>query len=53
MVTLFLGKNEKVNSLEPTEIKSHKDSKTNSLETPTSKNHNEKYTKSGQLRKNS
>ena len=35
----ILGKNEKVNSLEPTEIKSHKDSKTNSLETPTSKNH--------------
>ena len=34
-----LGKNGKVNSLEPTEIKSHKDSKTNSLETPTSKNH--------------
>ena len=35
----ILGKNEIVNSLEPTEIKSHKDSKTNSLETPTSKNH--------------
>ena len=35
----ILGKNEKVNSLEPTKIKSHKDSKTNSLETPTSKNH--------------
>ena len=35
----ILGKNEKVNSLEPTEIQSHKDSKTNSLETPTSKNH--------------
>ena len=34
----ILGKNEKVNALEPTEIKSHKDSKTNSLETPTSKN---------------
>ena len=36
----ILGKNEKVNSLEPTEIKSHKDSKTNSLETPTSKSQN-------------
>ena len=35
----ILGKNEKVNSLEPTEIKSHKDSKTNFLETPTGKNH--------------
>ena len=35
----ILGKKEKVNSLEPTKIKSHKDSKTNSLETPTSKNH--------------
>ena len=35
----ILEKNEKVNSLEPTEIKSHKDSKTNSFETPTSKNH--------------
>ena len=35
----ILGQNEKVNSLEPTKIKSHKDSKTNSLETPTSKNH--------------
>ena len=35
----ILGENEKVNSLELTEIKSYKDSKTNSLETPTSKNH--------------
>ena len=35
----ILGKNDKVNALEPTEIKSHKDSKTNSLETSTSNNH--------------
>ena len=35
----ILGKNEKVNSLELTKIKSHKDSKTNPLETPTFKSH--------------
>ena len=54
----ILGKNEKVNSIEPATMKSHK---TNSLETPTIKTHktnpldthNKKYTNSSQLRKHS